>query len=451
MHPITGQGGNSAIEDAAFFANRLKDLLQTESNPTESEIESIFHHLQEKRRPRTQMLADGARRLAHMETFGTPLLKLIMLYWFPRVPGENTLASLGESMTQGEPLKYLPLPARSNRLVPYDEEVQVTPNYRPTAASYAWICLFMCIGSLRFILPAILTNEEPFFTTESPIMLPFLHTWNRYIEDSYFAITALWTIESYRSAFSLSPILTPIPWIFLARYCGWEVALPFYFAFWVLGSSFQGFYHPWPRAILPAAARALPIAVSFSITNREAFTRFRIFTSLNSPTISHLLIPVVTALIEWGIVRVHGRRWEPVYQFGDYDVKYLDQFFLCSVVSAVGHMIMLLFDIIPDIRQGNGPLLLRTPEIFNFGVFTLLIAAWLLFTAWDLRRVNVLNLNLVTASFYIILGFVCLGPGATLMGAWWWREKLWEKSRQRLSEERYAKVEGDQVPPIIKT
>lgn len=433
------------------MANRLKDLLQTTQSPIESEIESIFHHLQEERRPRTQILTDGARGLAHMESFGTSLLKLIMLHLFPRVPGENILASIGESMTQGEPLKYLPLPARSKRLLPYDEEVQATPRYRSTAASYAWICLFIFTGSLRFILPAILPNEVPSLTPEGPTRPHFLHTWNPYIEDTYFAITAFWTIESYRSAFSLGPILTPIPWIVLARYCGWEVVLPFYFAIWVLGSSFRGFYHPWPRAILPAAARALPMAVCFAVTKREAFTRFRILTSLNNPAIPHLLIPIVTALVEWCIVRVHGRRWEPVYQFSDYDMKYLDQFFSCSVIPAFRHVVMLFFDIFPDLRQGYGPLLLRVPEILNFGIFTLLIAAWLLFTAWDLRRVRVLNLNLVTVSFYIILGIILLGPGATLIGAWWWREKLWEKSRQRISEERYAKVEREQAPPIIKT
>lgn len=451
MHPVTGQGGNSAIEDSAFLANRLKDLLQAKWNPTGSEIESTFHNLQEQRHPRTQMLTDGARGLAHLESLATPLLKLTMLYLFPTVSGENLIASIGEALTQGEPLKHLPLPARSKRLLPYDEEVQATPGHRCTAASYAWICMFIFIGSLRFILPSILSNRIPLITPESPVRSPFLQTWNDYIEYSYFAISAFWTIESYRSAFSLGPILTPIPWIVLAKYCSWEVALPFYFAFWVLGSSFRGFYHPWPRAILPAAAQAFPAALCFAIMARETFSRLRVLIGLSNTMIPHLLIPLITTLIERSIVRVHGERWAPVYQFGDYDIKYLDQFFFCSMVAAFRHIIMIFFDIIPYLRQGYGPLLLRTPEIINFGVFALLVATWLLFTAWDLRRVSVLNLNPVTVSFYIILGLSFIGPGATLMGAWWWRERLWEKSRQRVSEERYAKAERDQAPSIIKT
>ncbi|KAL4781266.1 hypothetical protein BJX76DRAFT_363710 [Aspergillus varians] len=443
MHPVTGQGGNAGIEDSTFLANRIKDVLQNNPTPTNSQLRDIFQELQDERRPRTAMLTHGARGLAQMESFSSPLLKLVMLHMLPKVPGENIVAAIAESVTQGEPLKYLPLPARSKRLLPYDDEAYVTPKYRSTKASYTWIALFMLIGLLRFIIPTNAADGLLSFGPTRPEDPLVSSPWKSYIDASYFAVNAFWTIESYRSAFSLGPILTPIPWILLAQSFGWEIALPFYCSFWILGSSFQGFYHPWPRAILPAAAQALPIALATAGPNPTLGSDFLsgvpLLSRFNTLTLAHLLVPVMTTIIDTGITHFHGLRWEPVYQFGDHDMKYITPFFFVGVIyTGIGHAPFILQDIIPAVQQGYGPLLLRTPEAVSFGTFTVLIAAWLLFTAWDLRRVNVVNLTLRAAAAYILLGILLAGPGATLMGAWWWREKAWERSRQRRSEDRYA-------------
>jgi 2-polyprenyl-6-methoxyphenol hydroxylase-like FAD-dependent oxidoreductase len=45
MHPITGQGGNAAIEDCAYLANRLQDLLRRGQTPTYSQLQDIFHEV----------------------------------------------------------------------------------------------------------------------------------------------------------------------------------------------------------------------------------------------------------------------------------------------------------------------------------------------------------------------------------------------------------------------
>ncbi|RDW79302.1 FAD-dependent oxidoreductase [Aspergillus mulundensis] len=439
MHPVSGHGGNAAIEDAASFANRLKDVLEGNPNPTFSQLEEIFEELQKERIPRMKHLTRSAAKLAGLEMFSTRLLKLIMLYLYPSVPVENILASLGESMTQGEPLKYLPLPMRSKKLVPFDDEIQLHTKNRSSTASYAWTCLFFLIASLRFALPS---NGLPF--SDQPVLLS---AWQSSTHASYIAVNAFWAIESYRSAFSLGPIVSPILWILFAQICGWELALPFYFASWVNGSYSRGFYHPWPRAILPAGAQALPLVVAVAAPAPTLISDFLAgipqLAWFNSLTLVHLIIPVGGYLIDTFLTRRHGLRWEPFYQFGDWDMTYLTCFFsLTFLVAAYRHISFILAHVIPLVNHGHGLLLLRSPELVNFGVFSLLIAAFVQFTAWDLRRVNVLRTNLALAALVISVAIIVLGPGATLIGTWWWREKAWEKARRRRSDERYESVKG---------
>ncbi|KAL4975551.1 hypothetical protein BDW66DRAFT_167055 [Aspergillus desertorum] len=439
MHPVSGHGGNAAIEDAAFLANRLKDVLERSKTPTDSQLRSIFQELQEERWPRTKLLTNGASKLAHLEMFSTPLLKFIMLHLYPLVPGENILASMSESMVQSEPLKYLPLPLRSKKFVPFDDEIQINTKDRLSTASYSWIFLFYIVASLRFVLP---TSAGLPISVDQPL---FLSAWEGYVHASYTAVNAFWAIESYRSAFSLGPLLSPIPWILVAQWCGWELALPMYFTFWVFGSAFRGFYHPWPRAILPAGAQALPLAVAIAAPAPALVAyyliKFPLLSSFNGLTLVHLIIPVLVLALDISVTRRHGRRWQPFYQFGNWDLKYLSRFFCLSFLfAAFGHISFMSIHVLPLLHHACRLHLLRSLEVIKFGTFTLLIAAFLLFTVWDLRRVNIVNLGLAPAALLILAGTIILGPGASLIGAWWWREKAWEKARQRLSDERYETV-----------
>ncbi|KAL4962020.1 uncharacterized protein BDV14DRAFT_179159 [Aspergillus stella-maris] len=118
---------------------------------------------------------------------------------------------------------------------------------------------------------------------------------------------------------------------------------------------------------------------------------------------------------------------------------YLTSFLFASI----GHASFIWTHVVPVIQGGNGPVLLRTPEATSFLTFTLLIVAWLLFTAWDMRRVSTTTLTLRIAAALIGLGTILFGPGNTLIGAWGWREQVWEKSRWRISDDRYTKGKAD--------
>ncbi|KAL3471107.1 hypothetical protein BJX99DRAFT_238199 [Aspergillus californicus] len=429
MHPITGQGGNAAIEDCAFLADRLKELLETSPDPTDAQIHDVFHELQEVRQPRTEVLTQGARGLALMESLGTPFLKLMMLYVFPTIPSEKILAGIAESVTQGDSLQYLPLPVRSGQLVPFDDEIQINTTKRSDGVSYAWIALFVFVSSLRFI-PFGLEPGAPGLSNDS-IFSP----WINYTRASYLAVNGIWTLESYRARFAMGPLLSSVPWIVLAQHIGWEVALALYFSAWILGTRKRGFYYPWPRAIPPGGAQAVAHAFILSSCAQPILVNIHSYVPLlrvDSFTLSLLIVPLLSTVFDYALVRLYGPRWEPVFQWGSFDMTYTTRLFASGfVIPGISHAFFISRYLLPAIRASPSELL--TQDALNFGVFSLLIAVWIVFTVWDLHRVNITNLSLAKTAVFAILGVALTGPGASIIATWWWRERVWENARQRQS------------------
>ncbi|KAL3455958.1 hypothetical protein BJX64DRAFT_53548 [Aspergillus heterothallicus] len=439
MHPITGQGGNAAIEDCAYLANRLQDIFRRGQHPTYAQLQTIFFDLQEERRPRTKILTKGARGLARLESFGTPILKQVMLHIFPRVPCENILAGLAESLTQGQPLAYLPLPQRAKRLVPYDDEVVVAPKLRSTTSSYTWIIMFLLAGTLRHVLSLAFNKSSGSFVNLGHASSP--SAWQYYEVRTYICITAIWTVESYRSAFDLGPLLSPFPWLLLAHSIGWDTSLSIYLVLWILGTRFHGFYHPWPRAIPAAAADALPIAlpVAFCVSSMTNYVGSfaTSWVELDPRESTCLIFPLFTSALSYMFKRSSGSRWQPAFQWGNSDINSLSRVFSIIFIDVgMSHIGFVKDILIPIIRAPwDGSL---AYQALGSVTLALVITLWLLFTAWDLRRVNVIDWSLYRATLYILAGFAFVGPGATLVAAWWVRENAWEKSRQRISEARYT-------------
>ncbi|KAL4949248.1 hypothetical protein BDW69DRAFT_198246 [Aspergillus filifer] len=393
MHPITGQGGTAAIEDCAFLANRLKSLLATTKSPSDSQLEEVFREVQDVRRPRIETLTRDVHGINHLEAFDNTRFKNLTVWLFCQIPTENILAGLAVAATPGESLNYLPLPLRSKRLLPYNDEIRIHPKIRLLKESYQWIGLFMLIGCLGYVIPSRPAPELSIFTTS--LAHNGLAPWRHY------------TVESFRSAFSMGALLSSIPWILLGQSTSWEIAVPIYFSLWILGSSMMGFYYPWPRAILPAVAQTLP---------------FQLASVVNTLTAAHVLAPLSVTVIS-----------TPFYQLGNWDMKYVMGTYLTSFLFAsIGNASFMWTHVIPIIQGGNGLVLLRTPEVISFLTFTLLIATWLVFTVWDMGRVNITTLAFGRAAALIGLGIVLFGP-----------EQAWEKSRQRISEVRYAKRKVD--------
>lgn len=79
MNPLTGHGGNSAIESAAMLADLLKGELKKNPKPDDDTIHQVFKKFQESRGPRTTNLMEATQQVQQMEVLDNPFLEFMQL------------------------------------------------------------------------------------------------------------------------------------------------------------------------------------------------------------------------------------------------------------------------------------------------------------------------------------------------------------------------------------
>lgn len=211
-----------------------------------------------------------------------------------------------------------------------------------------------------------------------------------------------------------------------------------YFALYILLSHKRAFYYPSPRTIPLPAAKALPIALVlvYPIAIYHAFAE----ASMGIPNVSfggplllaHISLPFVIILVQKILKRLTDIPKGLEATWGDTDIPYISQYQdLIFVTTSSAHFLwMVAFTLCPSKQIPLDEYL--TAEAVTQPIFTgLSITLWLLFTAWDLRRVRATNISWKKATLYITLGTFLVGPAGCLAVAWKWREGTLEKSRTR--------------------
>lgn len=189
MNPLTGQGGNSAIESAALLADLLKGELKKNPKPDDDAIRQVFKTFQESRRPRTANLMETTQQVQQMEVLDNPFLEFMQLTVMTQMGHEHFAPALAASSTPGLSLKYMPQTYRKGIVSP-NEDVQAKPHARSTGATGLWAALMLAIAALGPISTRLLAASAP-----DPTQSRNLRT---YLATSSLAINGVWIVESYR-------------------------------------------------------------------------------------------------------------------------------------------------------------------------------------------------------------------------------------------------------------
>jgi 2-polyprenyl-6-methoxyphenol hydroxylase-like FAD-dependent oxidoreductase len=122
--PITGQGGNTALETAAALTNGLVKTLQSIclNRLSLSEITSVFETVQTLRVPRAWNLMKEAHRRQKLEAMDTPELKAIAEERVPQLKLESMYRQWVKLLTPAVSLHMLDISARPRR-VPFQDEL----------------------------------------------------------------------------------------------------------------------------------------------------------------------------------------------------------------------------------------------------------------------------------------------------------------------------------------
>jgi len=113
--------------------------------------------------------------------------------------------------------------------------------------------------------------------------------------------------------------------------------------------------------------------------------------------------------------------------YGTRDMPYLSQFYnLAFLFTSMLHIIVgsriLAYVWIKEMTYSPG---------LQSACLVTTIMIWCVFTAWDLRRTNAIQTPLSIVIPSLLLGYMCFGPAAVLIGVWKWREIALERTRKR--------------------
>jgi hypothetical protein len=203
MNPLLGQGGNSAIESAGLLADLLKGLLDENPHPDNADFQRIFQDFQEERCPRTTGLMETTKKVQQMEILDSPILEFLQLKVFSQLGQEHLGPLLAATSNSAHTLKYLPKDYRRG-VVPLEEEINVNPHDRSAIATALWMGLMLSIALFGSLLSRYLVLGPSLDPTVSAVSQGYLFV-------AAISISGLWTVESYRPGFLLSPLFRLVP------------------------------------------------------------------------------------------------------------------------------------------------------------------------------------------------------------------------------------------------
>ncbi|KAF5536396.1 zeaxanthin epoxidase chloroplastic [Fusarium mexicanum] len=130
FEPLTGHGGNSAIETAASLVNHLTS--ESCSDWSNAQIEAAFTAVQEERFQRVQWLVSDAHKTQQMQAMATPFLATISPI-LARLSSTQTVLQLGASKVIGATrINSIPVPLREHT-IPFNDELPSQP------LSWTWL------------------------------------------------------------------------------------------------------------------------------------------------------------------------------------------------------------------------------------------------------------------------------------------------------------------------
>lgn len=128
FHPVTGHGGNAAIETAAALVNHL--LSKSNLNWSDSEISAAFSAAQSDRCDRVSWLVADAHEFQQKHALATPVWKVMARILPLFIDGDAAFHFSGQKFVGASRLEGLPIIKRQHS-VPFDDELPEKP-LRPT-------------------------------------------------------------------------------------------------------------------------------------------------------------------------------------------------------------------------------------------------------------------------------------------------------------------------------
>lgn len=416
-NPIGGAGGNGAIESAAEFVNALLAVRDQRSNGlnglSTAEVESISKAMQAARSARSQTANSMSTQMQGLFACERPLLSnFIANVVFPLAGDEYLIEKMGDRFIGGARLANLPIPARG-RVDPFDCELPAQP-LRESDGKYVKGAFALGMGAAMWFWgrQGLAAHAIP-----AQLIAPML----------------IYTVEGYRVGHQGSLLGFPSVYGLGVFAKGLGLVTPIH----TIIRGVQCVERPSGRSIEPSVGRALEVVLALSCVSLAlpsllpAATPGRwYFEALTQLT--PVLFPVLTGFIA-SFFKKQGPQITDETRFDRYkdaDVRQLYGLYAGAVfIQALLHLVtgfttplaLLGSDLsLPGITSW-----LSTRLMDSFTAIPGSLFAQNLYAVWDLRRLGyVTTSTAVKTSFSFFASHVLIGPGATWLGLWGWRERV---------------------------
>ncbi|KLO95041.1 hydroxylase [Fusarium fujikuroi] len=462
FHPVGGQGGNAAIESAALLTNNLVNALKRSPSGrlTTVQVESMFADVQSRRKLRLALNHRYSHNRANTEALDTPLKKLMTIHLLPLVDEQVVTLGYCSQHPGGEMLDMLPVHHHEN-LTPYKQELLCEPTSR---GSIQWVLVVTYV-----VFTVIAASAGKYGPNPTDGSVPHDHWIDK---ASILSLEALKVnafghsiqpivivmVEGYRGRNELTPLGLPALWLMLIQCAGIGVAMPLYYLFFTLISDVEFYWWPLRRFVPLRYARHALSAYVMS----EAIHFGLVLSTTHLPkwmqaakSFWPLLVPVFVGML--GSFGSHQTALHPSKTLKP-ELKFLGRIYLIAgLFGTLCHWFAImqatpkadLNMILNFCRPASIDESLHILVKRHAGACMYFLASyvWTFQAVWDLNRVGQANMNLFSASLWILLALVSFGPGASVAGVWYIREHA--MSRTSFQKKQAAKStqfhDGDAV------
>ncbi|KAF2015193.1 FAD/NAD(P)-binding domain-containing protein [Aaosphaeria arxii CBS 175.79] len=492
FNPIGGQGGNSAIEDAAVLVNKLYAAVNLNGEqkilrPTANIIETIFKDMQNQRHGRASSLMDTSHNLQSIQAMDSFVSKIIAKYIMPRSEPIMVINMLCEGSIPAARLDMIDLPARQH-IEPFFDELPARPldNKIAKAAPYAACGVFAILAYVAKVfmklpdsdLPTTFLGEMPktqytgipgFDAILTMIVLSFSdsvgwidpgHTLQfLYLLSFVTPLLLIWYIEGYRAGSRGSLISWPTFFGLAMHIGGIGVVAPLYFLFAVWAMSGSEYRTCVGRHIPESIAKAIFPATYLGYVTPTLFMFFPLFMKSYLQELIALW-PFVEILVGVLVILLSKAASQTAQKpsssssastYEEYSFRYalhlLKAYKRTFLFSIAYHILSLSFLFLstnpslsfarlffPTINLPEQSPSSNEAQMFTFLKYDFFFAAiatilYGLYSVFDLRVKGQVNSQDAVRAGFVFLGSTFLiGPGAAFVGLWWWREARGLKS-----------------------
>ncbi|KAG7054522.1 hypothetical protein JMJ77_0007002 [Colletotrichum scovillei] len=439
VDPVTGQGGNGAIESAAHLVNALlRNLDQTPGGLSEKQLESIFAEVQEKRFERAQHIVKQGYWLQDAFTLRTRMGKMIARYLMPLLGSFGVVYRGVEFCAPATKLERLEVPHRP-RAVLFEDELPAKPlkglGSLNKLFSVAFMCALCAIAAGVLRLPRSLETLVDVLcssTSGDASMLPAIE-----FMTNTAALIALALADLNRVGNQLTSVTLIVIFTIFNNTLGPGGFAPIscVFAHWSC-NTIVGRHVPLENAkrVLPitAAGYLLPAAVALYRQDANSINVWR-----NAPILCFLLARSLSVFgLQSGTQQPENEetklqstreKYQNMFAKADLPVLGLVYYSTLAISAAIHLTNVALFGMKYSLFGGeNAALMALGLSKLDTLIFTFCSLLLALGTApWSLRLCGYVNTKqALTQAAAVILGSAIVGPAATLAGITAYREGI---------------------------